>query len=91
MEVKGPGAADKSDPRKWEVASYIFTPSFVIVRQGDTVKLTAFLVNGDEHEVWVTAPDGRQITPCAATEVTRSQGGTRPVREPHENEAFEGC
>ncbi len=60
---KGPGEADRQSPQKWEVSSYIFAPSFVIVRQGDTVKLTAFLVNGDEHEVWVTTPDGRQVTP----------------------------
>jgi plastocyanin len=39
----------------------VFAPSFVVVRQGDTVKLTVFLVNGDEHEVWVTGPDGREV------------------------------
>jgi plastocyanin len=58
---KAPGEADKQNPQKWEVASYIFAPSFVAVRQGDTVKLTAFLVNGDEHEVWITGPDGREV------------------------------
>ena len=58
---KAPGEADKGDPRKWEVASYIFSPGFVVVRQGDTVKLTTFLVNGDEHEVWVIDPEGRQV------------------------------
>jgi plastocyanin len=58
---KAPGKADKGDPRKWEVASYIFSPGFVVVRQGDTVKLTAFLVNGDEHEVSVADPEGRQV------------------------------
>lgn len=31
------------------------------MRQGDTVKLTAFLVNGDEHEAWITGPDGREV------------------------------
>ncbi len=58
---KAPGEADKQNPQKWEVASYVFAPSFVVVRQGDTVKLTVFLVNGDEHEVWVTGPDGREV------------------------------
>ncbi|MBI4240323.1 MAG: hypothetical protein HY613_01290 [Candidatus Rokubacteria bacterium] len=58
---KAPGEADTQSPQKWEVASYIFSPGFVVVRQGDTVKLTAFLVNGDEHEVWVTGPDGREV------------------------------
>ena len=36
-------------------------PGFVTVRQGDTVRLTVFIVNGDKHEVSVTAPDGRKI------------------------------
>ena len=58
---KGPGEADKADAKKWEVSSYVFTPSFVTVRQGDTVKLTTFMVNGDEHEVWVAAPDGQRV------------------------------
>jgi plastocyanin len=58
---KAPGDADKGDRRKWELASYIFVPSFVVVRQGDTVKLTAFLVNGDEHEARITDPDGREV------------------------------
>lgn len=60
---KAPGEADKQSPQKWEVASYIFSPGFVVVRQGDTVKLTAFLVNGDEHEVLVRDPDGREVVP----------------------------
>ncbi len=60
---KGPGEADKQNPQKWEVSSYMFNPSFVTVRQGDTVKLTAFIVNGDEHEVWVTAPGGEKVVP----------------------------
>jgi plastocyanin len=62
-EFKAPGEADKAKPTRWEVSSYVFTPSFVTVRQGDTVKLTAFIVNGDKHEVWVTAPDGRKVVP----------------------------
>jgi len=33
----------------------------VTVRQGDTVKLTAFVVNGDEHHVRVNDPDGREV------------------------------
>ncbi len=58
---KGPGEADKNAPQRWEVASYIFSPSYVTVRQGDTVALTVFLVNGDEHEVRVTGPDGAPV------------------------------
>jgi plastocyanin len=31
------------------------------VLQDDTVKLTVFIVNGDEHEVRVADPDGRDV------------------------------
>jgi plastocyanin len=58
---KAPGVADKNAPQKWEVSTYMFSPGFVTVRQGDTVNLTAFVVNGDEHEVWVTDPRGREV------------------------------
>ena len=58
---KAPGQVDKSNPHKWQVASYMFSPSFVTMRQGDTVKLTVFVVNGDKHEVWVSGPDGKRI------------------------------
>jgi len=62
-DFKAPGEADRAKPTRWEVSSYMFTPAFVTVRQGDTVKLTAFIVNGDEHEVWVTAPGGEKVVP----------------------------
>lgn len=55
---KAPGEADKSNPQKWEVASYMFAPAFMTIHKGDTVNLTVFVINGDKHEVWVTAPDG---------------------------------
>ncbi len=58
---KAPGEADKSNPQKWEVASYMFSPSFVTVRRGDTINLTVFVVNGDSHEVWITDPSGRKV------------------------------
>lgn len=61
FDFKGPGQADRQNPQRWEVSSYMFTPSFVVVRQGDTVKLTAFVVNGDEHEVRINGPDGREV------------------------------
>ncbi|MFB3143343.1 MAG: hypothetical protein ACE10F_02030, partial [Candidatus Methylomirabilales bacterium] len=32
---KAPGEVDKKKPQKWQVASYMFTPSFVTVHQGD--------------------------------------------------------
>lgn len=62
-EFKAPGVADKNAPQKWEVSSYLFTPAFVTVRQGDEVILNVFVVNGDEHEVWITAPDGERVLP----------------------------
>ncbi len=62
-ELKAPGVADKNAPQKWEVSSYLFTPAFVTVRQGDEVILNVFVVNGDEHEVWITAPDGERVLP----------------------------
>lgn len=60
---KAPGRADKTAPDKWEVSSYMFNPASVTVQQGDAIDLTVFVVNGDEHEVWVTAPDGRVVVP----------------------------
>ena len=63
-EFKAPGAADKNNARRWEVSSYMFTPAFLTVRQGDKVQLTAFVVNGDEHEVYITGPDGTRVVPA---------------------------
>ncbi len=65
---KAPGEFDNTNPQKWEVASYIFNPAFVTIRQGDTVKLTVFVVNGDTHEVWVTDPDGTKVVPGCSVE-----------------------
>ncbi len=62
-EFKLPGQADKSDPKKWEVSSYRFAPGFITVRQGDTVNLTVFVVNGDEHDVAVHDPSGSEVVP----------------------------
>jgi hypothetical protein len=47
---RGPGEADKTAPQRWEVASYTFVPGFITVPQGDTVTLTASVVNGDQHD-----------------------------------------
>jgi plastocyanin len=62
---KGPGEADKTTPQRWEVTSYTFVPGFITVPQGDTVTLTAFVVNGDQHDVAVLAPDGQVVVPTA--------------------------
>jgi plastocyanin len=62
---KAPGEADKTAPQNWEIDSYAFAPGFVTVQQGDTVLFTAFVVNGDHHEVAVQAPDGQVVVPSA--------------------------
>jgi len=62
---KGPGEADKTTPQRWEVSSYSFAPGFITVQQGDSMMLTAFVVNGDHHDVAVLAPDGQVIVPTA--------------------------
>lgn len=59
-DFKPPGEADKANPKRWEVSSYRFDPGFVAVRQGDTVRLVVFIVNGDKHMVWIAAPDGKK-------------------------------
>ena len=61
----GPGVAEKTAPQRWEVASYLFVPGFITVPQGDTVTLTAFVVNGDHHDVAILAPDGQVVVPTA--------------------------
>ena len=58
---KAPGQADPSDPQRWEVASYQFSPAFVTVQQGDSIMLSVFIANGDHHEVRLTDPDGEAI------------------------------
>ena len=62
---KGPGEADKSASQRWEVASYTFAPGFIAVQQGDTVALTAFVVNGDHHDVAILAPNEQVVVPTA--------------------------
>ncbi len=59
---KKPGVADKGDPGKWQVSTYLFSPSHVSVKAGDTVDLTVFVVNGNAHYVELTGPDGKKVT-----------------------------
>ncbi len=70
-DYKPPAQADKNDPMKWEVSSYRFDPGFVTVLQDDTVKLVVFVVNGDEHDVRIADPDGRDVV--AATKWNRGR------------------
>ncbi len=64
-DFKGPGTADRNAPHRWEVSTYMFAPAFVTVREGDEVVLTVFVVNGDQHEVVIKAPDGTTVVPKA--------------------------
>ena len=58
---KAPGDADKSDPTKWEVSTYVSTPGAMTVLQGDDVALRIFIVNGDKHKTWIEGPDGKEV------------------------------
>jgi len=53
-----PGDYDAENPDKFQVATYMFSPGAMSVISGDQVTLRMFGVNGDEHTILVTAPDG---------------------------------
>ena len=55
---KPPGEYDESNLDKWQVSTYLFSPSAFTVIQGDSVNLRTFVINGDEHTVWLEFPDG---------------------------------
>ena len=58
---KAPGEYDSDNPDKWQVASYMWTPGQMVANQGDTLNLHFFVLNGNEHEVWIEGPDGETI------------------------------
>ncbi len=58
---KAPGDYDADNPDKWQVATYMFAPGAMSVAQGDAVTLRMFGVNGDEHVIYVEAPDGSTV------------------------------
>lgn len=55
---KPPGEYDESNPDKWQVSTYLFSPSALSAVLGDTVTLRMFVVNGDTHVTHLEAPDG---------------------------------
>jgi len=55
---KPPGEYDENSPDKWQVSTYLFSPSAFTVVKGDAVTLRTFVINGDEHTVWLESPDG---------------------------------
>lgn len=58
---KKPGEYDPANPNKWQVSTYLFSPSFITLVQGDNVTLKIFVVNGDRHVDWIEAPDGSEV------------------------------
>ncbi len=58
---KAPGDYDPDNPDKWQVSTYMFSPAAMSVVKGDDVTLRLFGVNGDEHTIWVEAPDGSVV------------------------------
>ncbi len=59
---KPPGEYDSSNPKKWQVSTYIYSPASMSVVKGDIVTLKLFVINGDKHTVWIEAPDGSIVT-----------------------------
>lgn len=67
---KPPGEYDADNPAKWQVSTYMFSPGALTIAQGDSVTLRTFVINGDEHTVWLEAPDGS----TAVSEVVMNRG-----------------
>ena len=59
---KAPGDYDADNPDKWQVASYMWTPGQMVARQGDTLDLHVFVLNGNTHETWIEDPDGNIVS-----------------------------
>lgn len=68
---KPPGEYDTDNHHKWQVSSYMFSPSELVVAQGSAVTLRTFVLNGDEHVSWLVAPDGSNVP---GTEFTLNRG-----------------
>ncbi|MBW8011519.1 MAG: hypothetical protein FVQ83_09820 [Chloroflexi bacterium] len=68
---KPAGEYDADNPDKWQVSTYLFSPSALTVAVGDSVTLRTFVINGDEHTIWLEAPDGSTV---ASTELTMNRG-----------------
>ncbi len=60
---KAPGDYDADNPAKWQVSTYMFSPGAMTIAKGDDVTLRMFGINGDEHDIWVEAPDGTLAVP----------------------------
>ena len=58
---KAPGQYEPEEPDKWQVASYMWLPGQMVAYQGDTMNLHFFVLNGNEHTVWIEGPDGETV------------------------------
>lgn len=56
-----PGEFDESNPNKWQVSTYLFSPSAMTANLGDLINLRMFVVNGDIHATKLLAPDGSEV------------------------------
>ncbi len=66
-----PGAFDSEKLERWQVSSYMFSPSELVVSQGSEVTLRTFVLNGDVHVARILAPDGSVVP---GTEITMNRG-----------------
>jgi hypothetical protein len=64
--IKASDQVDQHAPQQREMTNCVLTREFVTLHQGDTVTLNASLVNGDQHQVLITAPDGQVMVPSTA-------------------------
>lgn len=62
---------DEGNPDNWRVASYLWNPGQLVAYQGDTLNLHFFILNGNEHVVWVEDPDGNVV--ADVTEMNRGR------------------
>jgi hypothetical protein len=56
-----PPGFDESNPDNWRVASYMWNLGSDTAFQGDEINLHFFILNGNEHTVWVEGPDGSTV------------------------------
>lgn len=66
-----PGEFDETNDKKWQVSSYMFSPSELVVAQGSAVTLRTFVLNGDAHVSWIVDPEGSKVP---GTETTLNRG-----------------
>ncbi len=58
---KAPGVYDADNPDKWQVASYMWNQANIVAFEDDVLNLHIFVLNGNEHDVWIEGPDGETV------------------------------